>query len=148
MQASLLLVEDNRALSLAVSALAERCGFEVTAVPTLARAEEVIAKKEYELVLLDIGLPDGNGLELLERGLFKKKPVVAVVSAHGEIDNAIAARKLGVVEFFDKPIDFEELERFLREHSQPEMTAVNEGNDVRNAATPFIGASKVMRPVH
>ena len=147
MAVSLLLVEDNRALSLAMSALAERSGLEVTAVPTLARAEAEISKKFFEVILLDIGLPDGNGLELLERCSFEKEPVTAVVSAHGEIENAIAARKLGVSQFFDKPIDFEALESFLREQCQPGGNAVDERSSSRNVTTPFIGASRVMRPV-
>jgi len=147
MAASLLLVEDNRALSLAMSALAERSGLEVTAVPTLARAEAEILKKSFEVILLDIGLPDGSGLELLERCSFEKEPVTAVVSAHGEIENAIAARKLGVSEFFDKPIDFEALESFLREQCQPEVGPIDEISNSQQKTTPFIGASKAMRPV-
>jgi len=147
MSRSLLIVEDNRALALAVGALAERCGLKVQSVPTLARARDLLRETSFSVMLLDIGLPDGNGLEFLETCSFEKPASIAVVSAHGEIENAIAARKLGVEQFFDKPIDFEALESFLRDHSSARATSVEKSEDSPSAVAPFIGASKAMRPV-
>ncbi len=145
----LLIVEDNRSLGIAVSVLAERCGLEVTVVPTLARAREALrVGKGVDLLVLDIGLPDGHGLELLKDGLVASGVPIAVMSAHGELENAIEARKLGVNHFFDKPIDFDLMEGFLREFGRARVEkqkADSEGVGVSSA--PFIGASAKMRPV-
>lgn len=115
---SLLIVEDNRSLSLAISAIAERCGLQPTAVPTLSRAREALrgGVDGFDIVLLDIGLPDGHGLDLLKENLIAPSTHLAVVSAHGDIETTIDARKLGAAHFFDKPINFEALENFLTEY--------------------------------
>lgn len=151
---SLLIVEDNRSLSLAISAMAERCGLQPTAVPTLSRAREALrgGVDGFDIVLLDIGLPDGHGLDLLKENLIAPSTHLAVVSAHGDIETTIDARKLGAAHFFDKPINFEALENFLTEYcslssSTESGVAPSEAGSQTSAATPLIGASAKMRPV-
>lgn len=150
---SLLLIEDNRSLSLAVSAIAERCGLQPTAVPTLARARDALRAPEtdFDIILLDIGLPDGHGLDLLKENLIPPSSQLAVVSAHGDIETSIAARKFGAAHFFDKPINFEALEKFLTEFnglnapgSSASSPSVGPGSLL---STPLIGAAATMRPV-
>ena len=155
---SLLIIEDNRSLSIAISALAERCDLHPTAAPTLARARQALHKKQsiddsaFDFILLDIGLPDGNGLDLLEEQIISPKTHLAVISAHGDIDNAIAARKLGAAHFFNKPVNFESLEKFLTEYSKDSSDRESSENKQpkkrdTQPAPPLIGASAKMRSV-
>lgn len=144
MAAAILIVEDHHALAVALAATAERCGLRATLAPTLARAREILGREEFAGLLLDIGLPDGHGLELVERWEWPQKPEIAVITAHGEIENAIAARKLGIARFFDKPVDFEELQGYLhtltvRAGPPPEPAPAN--------PSAFVGASPAMRTV-
>lgn len=139
----LLIVEDNRALALALSAAGERCGFEVVAVPSLALARKEIGGGRPDVILLDLGLPDGSGLELLGDFEVGDLPMVAMLTAHGEIDHAIAAKKAGVEEFFVKPVDFGELEGFL----QRAVECVGEVTEGGGFSMSFIGTSPRMRDV-
>lgn len=107
----ILLVEDEALFARAVSRRLEKAGFEAPAVATLAAAEREIQSREPELVLLDMRLPDGSGLDFLQRlrsDLAVQVPVIAM-SAYGELEDAVTAMKLGAADYLKKPIDLEEL---------------------------------------
>ena len=104
MKPTILIVEDNRALAMALAAKAAHWGFKTELAPTLTLAKKALAKIRPDVVLFDLGLPDGSGMELLNEEL----PHAAIITAHGELDYAIAAKKAGVNEFFVKPVDFEQ----------------------------------------
>lgn len=106
---NVLIVEDERPLSLAIAATVESCGGIPNRASTLAQAREAVKESSPAAIVLDIGLPDGNGLTLLSE--LKGSVPVLVVTAHGAIENAIEARKQGVYEFFDKPIEFDKIGR-------------------------------------
>lgn len=139
----ILIVEDEPALSLALAATVQNCRAVPETVPSLAKARKILGSYEFSGIVLDVGLPDGNGLSLLESLPESERLPTIVVTAHGEIENAIAARKLGCREFFDKPVDFEAfktaLTRILREPKNtvpaPPMSAT------------YIGGAPSMRPV-
>ncbi|MGJ8655458.1 MAG: sigma-54-dependent transcriptional regulator [Akkermansiaceae bacterium] len=150
---SLLIVEDNQALALALSARAERSGFMVRAVPSLARARIAIDERVPDGIILDLGLPDGRGLELARYFEDGEMPVTALLTAHGEIEHAIEAKKLGVREFFVKPVDFSELEEFF-EKVMSERGSLPAGGDyvfsesvAHEFSMSFIGTSSAMRVV-
>lgn len=146
MTASLLIVEDHQALAVAIAANAQRCGLRTRLAPSLARARELLHKESFTGMLLDIGLPDGHGLQLVEQWEWPHKPEIAVITAHGEIENAIAARKMGIAHFFDKPIDFEELQAFFQALAVP--ASASEDTRTKPGNSPhFVGASPAMRPV-
>jgi len=139
MKPTILIVEDNRALAMALAAKAAHWGFKTELAPTLTLAKKALAKIRPDVVLFDLGLPDGSGMELLNEEL----PHAAIITAHGELDYAIAAKKAGVNEFFVKPVDFDALDQFLQ-------TVVPRGRQEsvdRDIAGEFVGESAAMRPV-
>lgn len=142
--ASLLIIEDNRSLAIALSAAAESCGLQTQMAPTLTRARTILNQQSFIGILLDIGLPDGHGLDLINHWQWKQKPEVAVITAHGEIENAIFARKLGIAHFFDKPVNFDELQTFFHSLSQPHILS---SPTSPQKTSPFVGAAASMRPV-
>jgi DNA-binding NtrC family response regulator len=85
-------------------------GYSVDVAGGVTLAEERLAKKGYDVVLLDVALPDGDGLELLgrwhERG---EEADVIVMSGHGTIDAAVRATKLGALDFLEKPLSTDRL---------------------------------------
>src|SRR6187399_1195548 len=85
-------------------------GYQVDLAGGVGLAEERLAKKTYEVVLLDVALPDGDGLELLgrlrERG---EDADVIMMSGHGTIDAAVRATKLGALDFLEKPLSTDRL---------------------------------------
>jgi len=112
--ATILIVEDEHALGGALSLAVHRLGHRPTLVASGGAALEAMGKGVFDAVVLDIGLPDMSGLKVLEimreRGM--KVPVV-VITAHGTLDHAIAAQKLGIAEYLVKPIDLGAFERAL-----------------------------------
>ncbi|MCH7228330.1 sigma-54-dependent transcriptional regulator [Haloferula sp. A504] len=143
---TLLIVEDHHALANAIAAAAERSGLETLLAPTLAKARDRLDRGPVDGILLDIGLPDGHGLDLMREWRWDHKPETAVITAHGEIGNAIDARKLGIARFLDKPVDFQELGAFFElvaaASPSPETPEQPAGR-----FSPFVGASPIMRPV-
>jgi len=144
-----LIIEDNRPLALSIAALAERHGWRGETVPTLSRAEKEWARESFDLVLLDLGLPDGNGLDFLKRTSERRDVPIAVMTAHGDVENAIAARQLGASQFFDKPLDFDGLVAFLSESRKRFETRGSSEEDSSSLipGTALIGGAAEMRPV-
>lgn len=107
----ILIVEDEVLFARAVARCLEKAGHTVRAVATLALAEQALREEEPDLLLLDMRLPDGSGLDFLQRlreGLAPRTPVLAM-SAYGELEDAVGAMKLGAADYLKKPIDLDEL---------------------------------------
>lgn len=145
----LLIVEDEHALARALAATVEQAGATCDIAATAAQARQFLgsANQSYGAMILDIGLPDQNGLTFLDSlGEDFDLPTI-IITAHGEIQNTIAARKLGVVEFFQKPLDFDAFIQSLQRvivsaRSQPEPTGPQPAD-----TAAYIGAARSMRPV-
>jgi len=102
----LLLVEDTASLSLVYQAVLTRAGHGITCVSTLAEARAHCERVKPYLVLLDLQLPDGDGLELLDT-LRRESPEtkVIVITANGSINRAVQAMRAGAFDFLVKPFD-------------------------------------------
>jgi DNA-binding NtrC family response regulator len=107
-QSKILIVEDEVLFARAVMRRLQKVGYECEHVETLQNARAIIKQFSPDIVLLDMRLPDGNGLELLP-ALVAKNVAVIVMTAHGEISDAVNAIKHGAIDYLKKPIDLEEL---------------------------------------
>ncbi|MEN8175703.1 MAG: sigma-54 dependent transcriptional regulator [Pseudomonadota bacterium] len=112
MTAHLLIVEDDASLNQMLALHFEDRGFTTTGVLTCADARESVRRDRPDVVLLDMQLPDGTGLELLSqlRELAPELPVVMVTGQH-DLELAIDAIKAGAVDYLHKPIDTELLDK-------------------------------------
>lgn len=109
--ARILLIEDEVLFAKAVGRRLEKAGYACMTAPTLVEAERLFREYEPDLLLLDMRLPDGSGLDFLQRlrqTLDTKVPVIAM-SAYGEIEDAVAAMKYSAADYLKKPIDLDEL---------------------------------------
>ena len=108
-RATVVVVDDEALFAKAVVRHLEKAGYRCTHAATLGAAAAAIDSSEPDLVLLDMRLPDGSGLDYLQR-LRARSPVpVIVMTAYGEIDDAVTAMKLGAADYLKKPLDLEEL---------------------------------------
>jgi DNA-binding response OmpR family regulator len=106
----ILLVEDDVDTSDFLSNFLRDSGFEVATVFNVTDALSHLQQHEYDIVLLDINLPDFSGMELL-KSLKGKRPLpVIVLSAYGDTRSKIMAFRYGATDYMVKPIDLEELE--------------------------------------
>ena len=103
---SLLLVEDTASLSLLYRSVLSRAGYAVETAGTLAEAREAYRRVRPQIMLLDLQLPDGDGIELLgELGRESPEARVIVITANGSINRAVQAMRAGAFDFLVKPFD-------------------------------------------
>lgn len=110
-----LLIEDNANLASAVVERLQMDGHAVDHADTLEAAQACIAVADYDLILLDIMLPDGDGRTFLEahRKAEKQTPVI-VTTARSEVSDRVGLLDLGADDYITKPFDFSELEARCR----------------------------------
>ncbi|WP_375595835.1 response regulator transcription factor [Algihabitans albus] len=111
----ILVVEDTARIAQAVSARLRGQGHAVDCLASGLEAREVLQYQRYDLILLDLGLPDWDGTALLNwlRKRGDKVPVL-VVTARSAVSDRIAALDLGADDYLIKPFDPEELEARIR----------------------------------
>lgn len=110
-----LLIEDNASLAGAVVERLQMDGHAVDHAGTLAAAHDCIAVADYDLILLDIMLPDGDGRAFLEshRRMGNGTPII-VTTARSEVSDKVGLLDLGADDYITKPFDFSELEARCR----------------------------------
>ncbi|WP_421699537.1 response regulator transcription factor [Ancylobacter sp.] len=106
----LLLVEDSARLRDLVGETIRMAGWRLDAVGGVEEAQEALATTHYDLVLLDLGLPDGDGLDVV-RGLRRSRSSmpVLVLTARGAVDERIAGLDAGADDYLTKPFNNGEL---------------------------------------
>lgn len=111
----LLLVEDTRDLAEATQARFEREGIACDLAPSLAVAEDCVAVQRYDVIVLDINLPDGSGTELLQglRAAGNRTPVL-MLTALFSVEDRVGSLNLGADDYLVKPFDHRELEARVR----------------------------------
>jgi two-component system response regulator PilR (NtrC family) len=114
--ARILLVEDELAIRLPMSKMLRRgtgqpgTGHEVTECASVAEATRALAEGEFDLIITDVNLGDGNGVEFIRRARSEGFDGIAVVvTAFGTIETAVNAMKQGADDFLQKPLKMEEL---------------------------------------
>jgi len=109
-----LLVEDNLELAEALVGRLVLDGHAVDHAATLAAAEDCLAAAQYDLILLDVMLPDGDGREFLTRSRTKIETPVIVLTARSQVSDRVGALDQGADDYITKPFDFSELEARCR----------------------------------
>lgn len=119
-QLRLLLVEDHESTLHVLSRLLTRAGHQVVTAGTLSDALSAAKNRSFDLVISDLGLPDGTGHELMEivRARYGLRGIA--LSGYGMEEDVRRARQAGFAAHLTKPIDFQQLERALNEVLQSE----------------------------
>ncbi|MCC5863061.1 MAG: sigma-54-dependent Fis family transcriptional regulator [Gammaproteobacteria bacterium] len=149
-----LIVDDEPDLCELLSLTLRRMDVRTETAHDLASAREKLETGSFDLCLTDMRLPDGDGLDLVT-WIARERPAlpVAMITAHGHVEAAVQALKLGAFDFVAKPIDLERLRKML--HTALQLNAERNGRaratDSDGARTPgdagtrLIGASPAMQ---
>jgi two-component system NtrC family response regulator len=110
---SILIVDDELNFSVSLR-MAIEDSFDVSTANSLAAARNLLKHSSPDAILLDVRLPDGDGIDFLQEiKSFNADPVIIVMTAFATLNNAINALKKGAVDYFTKPIDIDKLKREL-----------------------------------
>ena len=114
MKPTALVVDDEPDICELLSITLDRMDISARTCSDLASARTTLAKDAYDLCLTDMRLPDGDGLELVE-WIQTEAPgtPVAVITAHGSVETAVRALKLGAFDFVSKPLDLNDLRKLV-----------------------------------
>lgn len=153
MTTTALVVDDEVDLCRLMQITLTKMGIKSDVAYTLSQAKSYWQENDYDFCLTDLKLPDGSGLELVKHISNSSNRPVAVITAHGSMDLAIEALKLGAFDFVNKPL---ELPR-LRQLVENALKVIHQDNEAK--ATPerspeqqlldsrLIGNSAVMHPL-
>jgi two-component system response regulator PilR (NtrC family) len=138
-----LVVDDEPDIRELLELTLAKMGLGVDSAGSIAEARERLRATRYQLCLTDMRLPDGEGLELVRHiaGLAGDLPV-AVITAHGSAENAVAALKAGAFDYVSKPVSLEQLRTLVKS-----ALSLPERNEAAAAGQPLLGASAPMREV-
>src|SRR5882724_10683280 len=111
---SVLVVDDEPDLCELLSITLQRMDLDPRTAGTVGAAQRILKTERYDLCLTDMQLPDGDGLELVE-WIQQYAPTVpvAVITAHGNVETAVRALKLGAFDFVSKPLELAGLRKLV-----------------------------------
>jgi two-component system response regulator HydG len=140
-----LVVDDDELVISMLASLLESRGHRFRCVGDVASAKRALAAEHFDAVLLDLYLPDGEGLAVLDRALeIEPAPVVMIMTARAEIRAAVDAMRRGAFDFLEKPLNLEDLaarlERAQANAILRRRLAVYEAKE-RSGATPIVRSS-------
>jgi hypothetical protein len=105
----ILFVEDHKDTAWVLLRILKNAGFDVSHADSLAQARALAKSRRFDLVISDVGLPDGSGLDLM-RGLRETQGVTGIaLSGFGMDGDVAASRAAGFAEHLTKPVDWERL---------------------------------------
>lgn len=110
-----LVVEDNRTLADGLATVLRAAGYAVDVVHDGVSADAVLSTESFDLVVLDLTLPEMDGLQVLSRMRARKNPSsVLILTARGGLDERVRGLDLGADEYMTKPFEVSELEARIR----------------------------------
>ena len=150
-----LVVDDEPDICELLAITLERMGIEADTCGDVSSAKRQLGTNEYQLCLTDMRMPDGNGLDLVDwmqaEGL---RIPVAVITAHGNVETAVRALKLGAFDFISKPVDLEDLRKLVKNAmrlsaaTQGEAVLLGESAAINDVRKMIAKVARSQAPVH
>ncbi|EDM35736.1 two-component response regulator [Pedobacter sp. BAL39] len=143
---NILIIEDEKNLALEISAFLSKEGYRIDHAWRKASAEEKIFVNTYDFILLDLGLPDGDGFNLLQqlKSIGGREDAVIILTARGEVEDRIKGLEEGADDYLPKPFSLTELlarmHAIIRRKHKLELNEVNVNGfmlDIRNHKVSF-----------
>lgn len=134
MTATALVVDDEVDLCRLMQITLTKMGIRSDVAYDLAQARTLWEANAYDFCLTDLQLPDGSGLELVKHISASSSAPVAVITAHGSMDLAIEALKLGAFDFVNKPLELPRLRQLIE--SALKVIRQDDSSSVANTKTP------------
>ncbi len=153
MNFTMLIVDDDEGLRPSLQRSFTRRGHEVLGASTVSAATRLLSQRHIDLILLDIRLPDGSGLDVLTAAQnADKETVVIIITAFPEVKTAVGAMKNGASDFVIKPFELEELhltvERAMETRSlRRNVRLLERERQTRGEITEILGESSAIEQV-
>jgi two-component system nitrogen regulation response regulator NtrX len=145
---SILIVDDESAIRESLQGVLEDEGYRAASVESGEACLEMLRKKSFDVLLLDIWLPGMDGLDTLERTReIEDAPEVVIISGHATIETAVRATKLGAFDFLEKPLSVEKTLILIKNAIEARRLRL-ENRDLRKQVTPrsvIVGESIPMK---
>ncbi|WP_338468192.1 sigma-54 dependent transcriptional regulator [Novosphingobium sp. ZN18A2] len=147
MSRRVLLVEDDASIAIVITAALEDEGYIVDRCDSVAGRDALLAENDYAVMLTDVVLTDGDGIETLGR-VTQAHPAMPIIilSAQNTLDTAVRATDTGAFEYFPKPFDLDDLVRTVRQAIGSAEQSEDVGGD-KPQAMPLVGRSPAMQAV-
>jgi DNA-binding NtrC family response regulator len=149
-QDRILIIDDEKSIRKTISISLEAEGYYVDSAENGTEGLEKITSLDFNVLLLDLRLPDMNGMEILQQAFNDGNDmVVIVITAHGSIDSAVEAVKSGAFHYVTKPIDHENMKLLIRKGLEKkklikENLMLRETLDSKGAFSGIVGQCKKM----
>lgn len=126
-----------------------RMGIDTLSVESIGDARDALSKKDFDLCLTDMNLPDGNGIDLVShiQSSYPDLPV-AMITAYGNVETAISALKAGAFDFISKPVDLKQLRDLVTAAlnlSTPKQASAESSN---NSAHRILGETSAIQTLN
>jgi len=148
-----LIVDDDTNFQEGLAQVVEREGFTSATAATLADARAELAQAAPDAVLLDLNLPDGSGMELLDELSGNGSPEVILITGQASVETAIEALRRGAADYLTKPVDFARVKQVLANLARTRELKREIGSlrgELRRLGRfgPLIGSSEGMQRVY
>ena len=148
-----LVVDDDAGFRSSLAALVAREGFAVVEAASLAEARARLAEAGADVILVDLGLPDGSGLDLLRDEKLAGGSEVVVITGNATVESSVAALREGALDYLTKPVDRARLKTILanfgRTHDlKYQVRSLREELRELGRFGGMVGRSRVMQDVY
>ena len=148
-----LLVDDDTNTLSGLAELVAREGFTVATASTLREARESVAQRHPDVVLLDLWLPDGSGMDLFDDVKSRAVTEVVLITGHATLESSIEALRLGAGDYLIKPVNVKQLRAILSRVARPadlktEIRALREELRGLGRFGRLLGAAPAMQQVY
>jgi len=140
MSVKVLVVDDEEGIRESLKAILQEEGYRVYSASTLSEAKKKISEEFFHVIVLDVWMPDGDGIEFINIvNEVSPDSVTVVITGHGNVETAVRAIKKGAYDFIEKPFS---MDRFLLTVKHAVSEALNKRLDTAEEEIEFIGNSK------
>jgi len=151
---AILVVDDDPTMRDVLEMRLQEWGFDVLLAETASEAEDLVQRKDPDLVLSDVVMPETSGIELLRRlkGKDPERPVI-LLTAHGTVEMTVEAMKAGALDFLTKPLDYSKL-KIVLDQVQRDLQLLARSRESEGEGWggkgfgPFVGTSTAMKEVY
>lgn len=143
-----LIIDDEPDILELLGITLQRMGIDCQPARDLREARALLKTRRFDICLTDMRLPDGNGIDFVGEAQ-KKYPAmpIAVITAHGSMDSAIAALKFGAFDFLTKPVDLDALRAIVKNALDISRTARQPGHDLIGKSEPLLELKRTINKV-
>jgi DNA-binding NtrC family response regulator len=148
-----LIVDDHEPTLNTLSTLVQREGYGTAEATSVEDARARLEGSKFDVVLVDLNLPDGSGMGLLEEARNAGSSAVVLITGQASVNSAVEALRMGVTDYLTKPVDFERVRSILAEVTRSagladEIRALRDRHLESGRFGSLVGRSRAMQQIY